>query len=381
MGDGLTVYAGEPQPQGAIRVSRPRLVWRIWPRVSSATLAIDGREIDSRYDPASRAVVGQPSAPLAPGKHRVRCTVGFDGGRSTERVWSVTILPGSVSEPTTATTGAERASLALIQGIRRSLGLGELVLDGALQSAARAHAEYLLRNGRGGHLEERGRPGFLGRTPAERARSFGATDDILVEDVAVLTRAGNSGGSSTDEAVIGLFDAPYHRLPFLNPALQKIGVAHGERLSGGTTTGATVLLFSGTDSPERPPRTMLSPRDGQAGVPTHWLDSETPDPLRLHEGARPPVGFPMLFAHFPRRPDAGPSLPLRCDGATLVGPDGRKVPLLVNAPPYDAELGGQAVLLIPRDPLLPDSVYRATVLARNGAGQPISRTWKFRTAR
>lgn len=381
MGEGVIVFAGEPQPQGTVRISRPRLVWRIWPRVSSVAVSIDGNPIDCRYDPDLLAVVALPPAPLGPGERRVRCTVEFEGGRSTERNWSFVVAPGSASEAIPSLTDAERSSWALVQRIRRAFGLGELALDGALQAAAHAHAEYLIRNGRGGHLEERGRPGFLAKTPSERARTYGATEEILVEDVAVLTRAGAYSGSLAETSVVGLFDAPYHRLPFLNPALQKIGVAHRERRIGESTTSATVLVFSGTDSPDRAPTTVVSPMDGQTGVPTTWSDSETPDPLRLHERMKPPVGFPILFAHFPRRPDADRPAPIRCDGAMLTGPDGRKVTLLVNAPPYDSELGGNAVLLMPREPLKPDSVYRATVLARNGAGQPISRTWKFRTAR
>ena len=194
-----------------------------------------------------------------------------------------------------------------------------------------------------------------------------------------MRRFSGGGRKLEIEGVIGLFEAPYHRIPFMNPALSHIGLAH-RTIDRNQSTSATVLLFGGMNRGNFPSGTIVSPLDGQTDVPPHWEDSETPDPLRLHDGVRPPVGFPILFAHFATKIEPGKPSPIQCDGASLVGPAGDRVEILVNSPSSDPELGGQAILILPRRPLKPHSVYRVSVAARDGAGRNISRTWKFRTA-
>ena len=379
--DSLTIYAGRPRPEGNLLVSRPRLHWRIQPEPLEISLLVDGRPVGCRYDRTLGAVVGYPRAPLKPGTHIVLCHVAYSEGRSTDRRWEFNVLPGATANIGVAPTALDRTQLSLIQGIRQSLGLDSLSIDPSLQSAVAGHARYLLKNRSGGHLETASSPGFLGRTPSDRASAFGFSGDLLVEDVAVLTRSGReSSDVVARESVVGLFEAPYHRLPFLNPSLTHIGISIQE-LRGRTSATATVLLFGGMNSRMPSAPTVVSPFDGQTGVPCLWRGDEIPDPLRLHENVRLPVGFPLVFAHFPKSSDGGPTRAIRFDGASLRDANGRNVPILTNSPLYDGELRGQAIVIIPRDPLLPGTFYRATVTARNGEGMPISRTWKFQTAR
>jgi uncharacterized protein YkwD len=376
MSDTMTIFAGEPQPRGTLQIARPRLFWRIWPDVTGVVLRLNGELVDARYDRERRAVVGLPARALKSGHYRVDCVVTFRGGGTTRKEWDFDVsVPAATPAPRLQ---APREAHEAVNRIRQRLGLSILRLDPALQAAASAHARYLLKNRVGGHLQSPGRPGFLAVDPAARARAFGFVEDTLVEDVAVQTSGASAGSLRASSAVAGLFDAPYHRLPFLNPTLTQLGTAY-ESASGGRYA---VLLFGGLEDPQRTSQVVVSPFDGEGDVPVGWRGRETPDPLRLHEhvpGAA--VGYPLVFAHFPARPPARQPVPIRLDGASLTGPDGRGVRLLINDPRTDPELGGQAVVLLPAQPLQPGTTYVARVSARDGAGKSIARTWHFTTRR
>ncbi|MGC4045383.1 MAG: CAP domain-containing protein [Armatimonas sp.] len=375
----MTVYAGEPQPQGTLQISRPRLLWRIWPNVTRVEMYVDGEQIDARYDAEHRAAVGTPPRPLTSGIHQVRCVVAFRGGGTTQQQWQFTIAPSKVSLLTSRAPSSGAGAYGAVNQIRRRLGLKELQLDSTLQDGARAHASYLRLNRVGGHIEQVGKPGFVGVNPAARARAFGFLEDTLVEDVAVQTVSDKGAAPQLSSAVRGLFDAPYHRLPFLNPFLSVLGAAFDTTHERGTIASYAVLLFGGTDDPARKAQTVVSPFDGEQGIATSWSGHETPDPLRLHEKVTGPVGYPIVFAHFPVRLPGRTLPPLRLDGAVLLGPDNRPVSLLVNDPRTDPELGGQAAVFLPTRPLQRNQTYTMRVSARDAQGKSIGKTWRFTT--
>jgi uncharacterized protein YkwD len=378
MSDEKTVFVGEPQPQGVVRIPRPPLFWRIWPNVSQATVHLDDIPIPSRYDPARRAVVAQPPVALRPGPHRVRCSVTLRGGGTASKDWSFTVVRSEIAIAGGASTSL--GALSPVNRLRATLRLPQLREERPLQIAALVHARYLRRNRAGGHLQEASRPGFVGQNPADRARAFGFVEDALVEDVAVQKSVGMPVSGDIAGAVTSLFAAPYHRLPFLNPILTRFGAARDVEAARGRLDSYVVLLFGGSDDPGRAPQTVVSPFDGEREVPTAWTSYETPDPLRLHENRPAQVGFPIVFAHYPTRPPGRAPAPLRFDGASLTGPDGQTIPILINEPRTDRELGGQAVLLIPRQPLLPGQTYTVKVSARDGdSGKNLARTWRFTT--
>jgi uncharacterized protein YkwD len=379
MSDYMTVYAGEPQPQGVLQIARPRLLWRIWPNVVRVDMFVDEEPVDARYDAQNRAAIGSPPRSLAPGTHRVRCVVTFRGGGTTQQNWQFTVAPSAATLAVARSRPVKADAYTAVNQIRRRLGLRELSQDASLQAAARAHASYLRQNRVGGHLQQAGKPGFLGTNPAARARAFGFVEDALVEDVAVQTVDARAAAPQLGSAIRGLFDAPYHRLPFLNPYLSVLGTAFETVRERGSIASYAVLLFGGTDDPARKPQIVVSPFDGEQGVPTGWSGHETPDPLRLHERVGGPVGYPIVFAYFPVRLPGRPLPPLRLDGATLTGPDGRLVPLLVNDPRTDPELGGQAAVFLPARPLQRGQTYTMRVSARDSQGANLGRTWRFTT--
>lgn len=105
-----------------------------------------------------------------------------------------------------------------LEQIRRAAGMPTLQQEAHLQQAADAHARYLLENGLNSHEEQPGLPGFSGISPSERAASAGYASRAVTENLSY----GQSGfPASIDALMTGI----YHRLGFLDPTLDQIGIA------------------------------------------------------------------------------------------------------------------------------------------------------------
>ncbi len=222
-----------------------------------------------------------------------------------------------------------------------------------LCAAASAHSRYLQMNGEFGHEESPGKAGYVGADLMMRLTAFGYGGGAY-EDI-------NLGRPTLGSAVRSLFDAPYHRIPFLQPGSPDFGI--------GTSGRITTLDFGRTALSE----TAVSPGDGQRGVPSAWNSIETPDPLRLHEVKRP-VGYVIVFVYY--TPD---NERIRVTSAFLTDSRGREIPFFLNAPTNDNHLTN-AVFLIPRQPLKPANTYTVSVDAYAASGKNISREWNFTTA-
>lgn len=377
----LVYTTGDPRPTGLVRVARPVLIWRIWPsesspRVTKVFLTIDGKNCAAVYDNRRHALIYEPTQPLTKGvAHTVRSKVVFGNRFTVTRDWTFTIAPDALDQLPTTLNAGQSAGLAAANEVRRTLGLSPFHPDATLSAAAQAHSQYLARNGRTGHYQTEGLPGFVGATPGERVAAFGYAGDSS-ENVGV-------GGLSVDRAVSALFDAPYHRLPFLQPGapLLGIGFASGEAPRRGT--GFLTMEFGAPDTTAA--TVVVYPANGQRNVPLAWDGQETPNPLRFYASAsrNRDVGYVISFTYFPARGQvdaADDRQKIVIKEATLATEaDDRPVAVYVNTPASDEELDTTA-LLIPRSPLQPGTAYRATVTATTHDGKDISRTWRFITA-
>ncbi|WP_309713461.1 CAP domain-containing protein [Armatimonas sp.] len=339
-----------PGPQGTLRVSRPELSWPLLPKngaqITAMELLLNGQPLEARYE--SGAVRATPPAPLSPGTYSVRCRVTLSPKQKDPEVsWTFTVGAGAIATlpPPSAWAGE---ALTAVNRLRARLGLAALQLDPRLCAAAQAHAAYLDKNNLIGHTQSPNKPGFVGETPLARAQAFGF--------LATLAEAVSLADGGADKAVRGLFDAPYHRLPFLRPGPLLFGAGHSGRASG--------LLFGG----DGVPGTVMSPYDGETGVPTTWRNDEIPSPTRFLSNPPKVVGYPILLAHF-----SGSSPKLTVQSARLTTADGAEVKCQVNTPGQDRELT-YACLLVPLVPLQPATTYIVEVIAKE-----VTRRWRFTT--
>jgi hypothetical protein len=112
--------------------------------------------------------------------------------------------------------------LAYLNSIRNHAGLINLKRNEALEKAATAHAQYLIKNQHNGHYEKKDKPAFTGVTPSQRVIKAGYPTTFVMENISINTE----GYTKT---IDNLFSAIYHRFVFLN--LDKNEIGFGSALS------------------------------------------------------------------------------------------------------------------------------------------------------
>ena len=103
--------------------------------------------------------------------------------------------------------------------VRQQAGMSPFTSNSQLAEAAQNHAAYLHLHRQEGHGELPGRPGYTGRTPAERVKHVGYASTMTGENV-----SSHSGNEDAVESVDGLMAALYHRLAFLSFKFDEVGV-------------------------------------------------------------------------------------------------------------------------------------------------------------
>ncbi|AIE87200.1 putative S-layer associated protein [Fimbriimonas ginsengisoli Gsoil 348] len=315
-------------------------------------LTLDGKPVDAQYDPHARAVKYTPNKPMTPGAHNVDCRITFEGGASFDKKWVTRIAEAPLAEFPSPTRDQVEAITA-INDLRHALGLTTVVPDQRLNIAAFLHSSYLAKNNENGHAEKPGTPGFLGASGVERLEAYGYVGSCW-EDVGF-------GSHSVTEAVNDLFDAPYHRIPFLQPGSIPFGSGYVDQ--------RTTLEFGASDEGG----VVVSPADGQTRVPCLWHNFERPNPLRSRATTTTVTGYPIVLAGF----GTGFSR-LHGVSARLAGPKGEPITCWLNKPENDDVLTSAAIL-IPQLPLRAKSTYTATFSAYDDEDRPIDKTVKFTT--
>lgn len=351
--------AYDPAPTGALRVARPTFVWRIIPvgdsRVTAVALTINGKPVSAAYDTARSAVVYEPDFAFAPGAYKVRCEVTLDEVWTVERDWQFSIARDAVNA-LPAPDARQQKALADVNAVRRMVGLPVLRLDNRLCAAASGHSNYLRKNNRIQHTQQKGGKGFVGQDVGARVGTFGYAGGCF-ETI-------SEGADSLSQAVTDLFDAPYHRAAFLQPG--------GGDFGAGVDGDLVTLIFGASDTES----VVTYPANGQKNVPLSWDGNETPNPLRLHIGGAPSgrVGYAItLFHHSP----APSRLKIR-QASLFTAADNKPVPAFINTPDNDDFLPN-GVLLVPKKPLRPATAYKVIVTGQTETGMDISRTWTFTT--
>lgn len=362
----------EPYPRGEVMLLEPEIGWpvrNVGARVRRAVLELQGtgvkRSTSLTYDAEKGAYVYHPAQPLSPGRYEARIRLELAGPyRPVERRWEFVVHRDAVSasELMDAAAAVSVTALAAANDYRQRLGLAPFEVHPSLMWSAQRHAAYLAANGQLSHFQEREKKEFTGTTVEERARRggyfYGVAEDISQqpEPDPVL-------------AIDGLFDAPYHRIPFLLPQARDWGYGQQDVyhvLNVGVWPMAGVHI-------------VHAPGDGETGVPLQWDGHEVPDPLRLHEGAAYPVGYPIVIGAF-----GDDVQQVQLVSARLTDADGRTLPLYLNTPANDEELQRE-LILIPVHPLKPGTTYRVTVdwvlVDTRGRNQRHHTAWTFQTER
>lgn len=353
--ESFRVWKGISGPRVPVRFARPTLRWNVWPddparKVVAASLTLNGRGVPVAYDPSQRAVTYTPAEPLREGTYKVECRVLFDNGRFVEEKWDTTITAAPLLELPPADQ-AQKEALAAINRLRLRMDQPPVGSDDRMNLAAMLHSRYLADNKATGHHQDPAKPGYFGAMGAMRLEAYGY--------VGTSWEGVDFGSRNPTEAVRSLFDAPLHRLPFLQP---------GQFVVGSGFVGQHFTLEFGEGDSEG---TIVSPSIGESEVPIQWRNYETPNPLKDFPDAPRLVGYPIVLARFGRTPALGTV------SARLYGPTGEQIACYFIPPNSTRAF---AALLIPQAPLERDASYAVHFIETFKAGEREFRA-VFRTAK
>lgn len=366
----VPVQAGAPSyypgyPQGNVGVATPEIGMRVVTNgnvTNFANLLIDNQKVNVSYDPATERYFYIPDQPLSVGKHRVDIEIQFEGYVKLEKTWYFTVADQALAtlpEP----TAQHQLALQAANDYRLRMGLPLLEMNRSLNTAAVGHAQYLETNNVFSHYQESGKPGFFGENVLDRARYYGYGLSVY-EDIS------KQYDRSPVYAIDGLFDAPYHRIPFMDPASVEFGY-------GQITLYHTLHFGIGASSGNQ---FVIYPVDGEQYVPRAWYGNEVPDPLRIHPNAEYPVGYPIMAGVY------GPDVArVELVSASVKKSDGTDVPIYknsVNGNPADNSVSRE-VILIPKKPLEANRTYTMQLSLKvhdfTGGTTTQNKTWSFTT--
>lgn len=292
----------------------------------------------------------------------------------------------SVPVPSYATTSEEWSAFQALNDARSFCGFGLLAQNTKLDGAARGHADWLIRNGYGGHFQVANTPGFTGVSPGDRVAAAGYGDLGTFVSTSLLFGLQGTLVSELGQgkaSVTGLLNAPYHGAGMLSGALE-VGVAVRDVADVGVSpVGPRVqvdfdMAYRTATGPQAPAAdaVLTYPCEGRTGV-DRLLDNEPPNPVPGRDLAIQPLGTSVIvrlrLGQVLRITQAtmveattGTSVPLRAPVSTAFGND-----------PYGLLLSHEAYVAA-ENPLRPRTTYQVSLQGSNN-GTAFSRSFKFTT--
>ncbi|MDX2066618.1 MAG: CAP domain-containing protein [Fimbriimonadaceae bacterium] len=342
-------------PQGELLIARPEIRMELRPEsgreIVDVELRVNGQREPAEFDPETGTLSYVTPKPLPAGQVEFGVTLTMDDRARLGKRWVANIQPNALADYLTPDDSSERA-LRAVNSMRARAGLPAAEFNRCLTTAAELHARYLEQNDERGHQQSADRPGFFGETLKERLARLGWNAggiEATVHDV-----------EDPAFALESAFDAPYHRLAFLQPG--KMAVGFGSE--GDTTTMVCNM--------NRERTAILSPRMGETGVPTAWINNESPNPVRFFPDAERRLGYPIVIR------ENGVTTGLEVESVSVTC-EGKSISTYVIDGVRDSGLKG-AAFIIPTQPLARGAEY--TVSARYRVdGDLETRTWSFSTGR
>ncbi len=306
-----------------------------------------------------------------------------------------------IKPPVMDTVYEETMALEYLNTLRQNAGMAPYGTSEILKKAAKNHAAYLIANHETGHYETKGKPGFTGKMPHERAVYAGYRVAMLTENV-------TNNSLDYKDAIDNLFSAIYHRFGFLDFISDEIGIGVAqdgkdtdynafvfdmgvhdlnEACSGKSYSGPDRYAYKICVDPlhrieERRLLKILSaekiaskeivvyPYDGQNDVPPVFYN-ETPDPLPDYDVS----GFPVTVQfndYYIRQADVR--------SISLFDPSGKEIRSKIlyakNDPNHMMKPGQYALLPLTR--LAYDATY-SVVLRYLSDGKKVEKKWRFHT--
>lgn len=289
----------------------------------------------------------------------------------------------SVPAATYAANSEELAVFTLFNAERERCGFGLLAQSATLDTSARGHADWLVRNDYSGHYQVVGTPGYTGVSPSDRILAAG-----YVPSVNAMTSPSESTGDAFStksgfgvKTLRGLLNAPYHEADMLR-GHRDVGVSVRGKGDLGLPGTKTVLNLDFATKSSQGQQSISGvrtyPCQGSTGIETS-LKNEDPNPVPGRNLGANPLGSSVVVV-------GTTGATMNITTATMTGPGGilitLRAPLTsVNDP---NKVGGVSyfslneAVLSADAPLAPNTTYQVNVSGTDGI-TPFSRSFTFTT--
>jgi uncharacterized protein YkwD len=286
--------------------------------------------------------------------------------------------------------------------IREAMGMPALQENIALNQAAQAHADYLVRHHVSSHFETSTQEGFTGTKPVDRALRAGYKSRFVGENLSTKSE-------SAKASVNGLFSAIYHRFGFLNLAFDEVGIGIAQNRTDPRNSAFVYLMgnseisrlcrtqsfrgvgryvhgicadtkhridakaykYARSEIKERNPKVVLYPYAGQNDVPPAFYD-EHPDPLPDHDVSGFPVSIEFNDRYF-KKVDLISFQLFENNGEEV-----QRVRLLDKRSDPNGELTRRQFALLPLERLKYATTYRVAIIYRHNKKKKTI-AWSFST--
>ena len=251
-----------------------------------------------------------------------------------------------------APSDAPPSWLERVNFYRATAALPPVAEDPSLSTAILEHARYMVQHDVVAHSQRAGARG------ATRTGAAAAAASNLAGSLSAL--------EPENWAVDVWMQAPFHAIGILDPALTHVGFGIYREPDGQIQTAAGIDVLSGRRRTRRAAYPIVWPADG-AWIPLTAYTDEYPNPLSSCAGYAAPAGLPLIV-----QMGNGATEP-RVTGSSIAE-EGRPLDHCVfdqgsyrNRDAAQQRLGRailasrNAIVLIPRRPLVPGSMYRAIV--------------------
>lgn len=281
-------------------------------------------------------------------------------------LFNVSILDGG-DPPYSGPPPENPTWLEYVNYIRSLAGLSPVAENSDWSQGDWLHARYMVKND------------FIGHSEDPNNDWFSSEGDLAARTSNLL--ASSSHTATDNAAVSGWIQAPFHGVGILDPQLQQVGFGSFREQDGGFQMGAALDVLRGLGVvPDAVTFPIAWPGEG-ASVPLTAHTGEYPNPLTSCPGYSAPAGLPIIL-----QVGSGELTPQVTSHSFRSG--GQDLPHCLfdetsyTNPDHSSQSLGRAILdsrdaivLIPRDPLVPGKTYSVSISVNGDSHQ-----WSFSTA-
>ena len=352
----IQIWSAGFGPSKDIKIRNPKFVWQVWAdgdaKITAASFTINGKEVDAKYDNRKKELFFESSTPMPPGTYSVVAKVKVDDWAKFDKKWTVTIRPDAVQNQEDIPADTKQV-LGIFNKIRSDHGFGPILFDPSFNLAAIAHTNYLSLNKEGGHNEDPANPGYCGMEALDRVSLYG--------HVGSSWEVVSTGARCASDSIIGLWDAPYHRINMMKPGIVIAGASYKD---GNLTVDGDGMTPDGM---------YVSPPSGGLDISTSWENNESPNPTRSFDDAQHVVGYPVVATVYGDKIGS-----ISIVSSSYATSDGKEVDRFELQPSMDGHLKN-AVILIPKKPLAAGKMYSVNLKLKDSRGNVYTKAWKFMT--